>query len=157
LFPKRGFVNFNAKKYAPLNIARLQEWLAMGKLDPSESIDVGLVFQSKLSRGLGQWDGVKLLGDVNPDLPLPPLTLRLSRYSKSAAKAILAAGGNVTAVYQNALALRQAAHPEKFVGREVKEALPTLKRDIDYYRNPKNFGYLANERVAPEGADANSA
>jgi hypothetical protein len=37
----------------------------MGRLDPSEPIDVGLVFQSKLSRGLGQWDGVKLLGDVS--------------------------------------------------------------------------------------------
>jgi hypothetical protein len=43
---------------------------------------------------------------------------------------VIAAGGNVTAVYQNKLALRQAAHPEKFIGREVKEALPTMKRDI---------------------------
>ncbi len=37
----------------------------MGKLDPAEPIDVGTVFQSKLSRGLGHWDGVKLLGDVS--------------------------------------------------------------------------------------------
>lgn len=36
----------------------------------------------------------------------------------------------MTAVYHNPLALRQAAHPEKFFGREVKEALPVRKTDI---------------------------
>jgi len=36
----------------------------------------------------------------------------------------------VTAVYHNTLALRQAAHPEKFAGREVKEAKPIRKTDI---------------------------
>lgn len=67
---------------------------------------------------------------VDPALPLPPLNLRLSRYSKSAAKAIKDAGGEVTAVYHNPLALRQAVHPEKFIGREVKEAKPVRKTDI---------------------------
>lgn len=108
---------------------------------------------------------------IDPSLPLPPLTLRLSRYSKSAAKAILEAGGDVQAVYHNALALRQAAHPEKFLGREVKEAKPIRKTDICewgeppsrwnstdskvrlilvtvYYTNPAKYGYLA-EGVAP--------
>lgn len=39
----------------------------------------------------------------------------------------------MTAVYHNQLALRQAAHPEKFFGREVKEALPVRKTDICEY------------------------
>jgi large subunit ribosomal protein L15 len=56
--------------------------------------------------------------------------LRLSRYSKTAAKAVKDAGGDITAVYHNALALRQAAFPEKFLGREVKEAKPIRKTDI---------------------------
>jgi hypothetical protein len=89
-------------------------------------------------------DSFALSYQVNPDLPLPPLTLRLSRYSKSAAKAVLAAGGNVTAVYHNALALRQAAHPEKFVGREVKEALPTLKRDIREPAYSTSMAFIGN-------------
>jgi large subunit ribosomal protein L15 len=100
--------------------------------------------------GIKGFSGVKLLGQVcpsfpkykrmigahrrlhqpNPSLPLPPLKLRLSRYSKQAAQAIIDAGGDITAVYHNALALRQAAHPEKFFGREVKEALPVRKTDI---------------------------
>lgn len=106
---------------------------------------------------------------VDPALPLPPLTLRLSRYSKSAAKAIVDAGGDVTAVYHNPLALRQAAHPEKFIGREVKEAKPVRKTDIReyshpkrppslelmqfrsvYYSNPAKHGYLAKDSPAVE-------
>lgn len=139
-----------SKTYAPINISKLQEWIAAGKLDPSQPIDVGTVFQSNLVHGIKGFAGVKLLGQVcplnptlsklplilspppQPDsaLPLPPLNLRFSRYSKSAAQAIIDAGGEVTAVYHNQLALRQAAHPEKFFGREVKEALPVRKTDI---------------------------
>lgn len=67
---------------------------------------------------------------IDPTLPLPPLTLKLSRYSKSAAAAVLAAGGDITAVYHNNLSLRQLANPEKYIGREVKEAAPVRKTDI---------------------------
>ncbi|KAH8084589.1 ribosomal protein L18e/L15P [Filobasidium floriforme] len=145
LFPKRGFNNFTSKKYAPVNLSALQAWVASGRLDASQAIDVGLIFRSNLVHGIKGWSGVKLLGEVDPALPLPPLNLRLSRYSKSAAKAIKDAGGEVTAVYHNPLALRQAAHPEKFVGREVKEAKPVRKTDILYYSNPAKHGYLAKD------------
>ncbi|KAJ9101807.1 hypothetical protein QFC21_003146 [Naganishia friedmannii] len=157
LFPKRGFTNFTNKTYAPVNIAKLQEWLALGKLDPAETIDVETIFQSNLVHGIKGFSGVKLLGQPNPSLPLPPLKLRLSRYSKSAAQAIIAAGGDVTAVYHNALALRQAAHPEKFFGREVKEALPVRKTDILYYSNPAKHGYLAKESAVAEAQPEVSA
>jgi large subunit ribosomal protein L15 len=53
--------------------------------------------------------------------------LFLSRYSKSAAKAILDAGGEVTAVYRNKLGLRA----EKLGAvDEIKMADPTRKNDI---------------------------
>lgn len=125
---------------------------------------MGAIFRSNLVHGIKGWSGVKLLGEVDPSLPLPPLKLRLSRYSKGAAQAIIDAGGQVTAVYHNALALRQAVHPEKFFGKEVKEAAPTRKTDICesivpalgkppaehissvvYYSNPAKHGYLAGE------------
>ncbi|KAI5452743.1 YmL10 [Naganishia albida] len=150
LFPKRGFNNFTSKTYAPINISKLQEWIAAGKLDPSQPIDVGTVFQSNLVHGIKGFAGVKLLGQPDSALPLPPLNLRFSRYSKSAAQAIIDAGGEVTAVYHNQLALRQAAHPEKFFGREVKEALPVRKTDILYYSNPAKHGYLAKENAPTE-------
>lgn len=107
-----------------------------------------MIFQSDLVHGIKGWSGVKLLGEVDPTLPLPPLKLRLSRYSKGAARAVIEAGGELTAVYHNALALRQAAHPEKFFGREVKEAAPIRKTDILYYSNPAKHGFMAKETAA---------
>jgi large subunit ribosomal protein L15 len=74
-----------------------------------------------------KFSGIKLLGEADPNLPLPPLKLFLSRYSKSAAKAILDAGGEVTAVYRNKLGLRA----EKLgMTEEIKMADPTRKNDI---------------------------
>jgi large subunit ribosomal protein L15 len=80
--------------------------------------------------GISHLSGIKLLGDVDPSLPLPPLVVHLSRFSKSAAKAILDAGGEVKAVYHNNLGLWQEVHPDKFVGREIKMAKPTRRADI---------------------------
>jgi hypothetical protein len=58
------------------------------------------------------------------------LNVKLARISKGAAEAVKAAGGEVQAVYQNTLALRQAIWPHKFIGREVAEAKPVRKTDI---------------------------
>jgi large subunit ribosomal protein L15 len=65
---------------------------------------------------------------MNPDLPLPPIKLELSRFSKSAAEAIKAAGGEVLAVYKNRLALRREVWPEKV--DSGKDAAPVRKADI---------------------------
>jgi len=107
-----------------------------------------------------KFSGIKLLGEADPSLPLPPIKLFLSRYSKSAAKAVMDAGGEVTAVYRNKLGLRA----EKLGAvDEIKMADPTRKNDIresvsvtldlcswaEFYSNPKNHGYLA-----PKGAEA---
>lgn len=97
--------------------------------------------RSNAVHGLSKQSGVKLLGNADPDLPLPKLKLELSRYSKGAADAVIAAGGEVEAVYHNNLSLRQEIAPEKFV-REVKSALPVRRTDIEFYSNPDNHGYL---------------
>lgn len=53
--------------------------------------------------------------------------MELSRFSKSAADAVIAAGGSVVAVYKNRLALRKEVWPEKVV---AKDAAPVRKADI---------------------------
>ena len=63
-------------------------------------------------------------------MPLPPLTVHLSRFSDKAGKAIIAAGGSCLSVYHNRLSLRQEVFPEKFAGREVTPAGPTRRPDI---------------------------
>ncbi|WVR07777.1 ribosomal protein L15 [Kwoniella sp. DSM 27419] len=142
--PKKGFNNFTSKTYAPLSIATLQSFLSQGRIDPDETITIGSIVRSNAVHGLSHQSGIKLLGEPDPELPLPPLKLELSRYSQSAAKAIIAAGGQVSAVYHNNLGLRKEVFPDKYFGREIKDAKPTRKTDILYYTNPKKYGYLAD-------------
>ena len=80
--------------------------------------------------GLSKWNGIKLVGTPTRSMPLPPLTVHLSRFSEKAGKAIIAAGGSCLSVYHNRLSLRQEVFPEKFVGREIKSAGPTRRPDI---------------------------
>ena len=59
-----------SKEYAPLNLPDLQAWIASGRLDASQAIDVGSIFRSNLVHGIKGWSGVKLLGEVSrPAVP----------------------------------------------------------------------------------------
>jgi len=140
VFPKRGFLNFTRRTYAPLPLKRLQAFIAQARLDPAMPITVGSVVRANLVHGLSGKAGVKLLGPVDPDLPLPKLELELSRFSKSAADAVIAAGGKVTAVYHNNLSLRQEIYPEKFIGKEVKMADPIRRTDLGKCRAGRCLG-----------------
>ena len=117
-----------ARDFAPLPLSRLQSFLAQARISPSEPITLHTLISSNIVHGLSnKFSGIKLLGEPDPSLPLPPLKLFLSRYSKSAAKAIMDAGGEVTAVYRNKLGLK--AEKLGAVG-EIKMADPTRKNDI---------------------------
>ncbi|WWC71918.1 mitochondrial 54S ribosomal protein uL15m [Kwoniella pini CBS 10737] len=143
--PKRGFINFTSKTYAPLSISKLQEFILKGKINPLNPIGIKEILQSNLIHGnLSNFSGIKLLGDSNSNLPLPSLELNLSRFSKSASEKILNSGGKLTSIYYNNLSLRKEIFPQKYAGKDIKNAKPTRKNDILYYTNPKKFGYLAD-------------
>lgn len=48
----------------------------------------------------------------------------------------------MSAVFKNKIGLRKEIYPWK-VKEGVRDALPVSKRDIEYYSNPKKYGYLA--------------
>jgi hypothetical protein len=125
---EKMLMNSTARDFAPLPLSRLQSFLAQARISPSEPITLHTLISSNIVHGLSnKFSGIKLLGEPDPSLPLPPLKLFLSRYSKSAAKAIMDAGGEVTAVYRNKLGLK--AEKLGAVG-EIKMADPTRKNDI---------------------------
>ncbi|WWC91603.1 ribosomal protein L15 [Kwoniella dendrophila CBS 6074] len=142
--PKRGFNNFTSKQYAPLSLSTLQQFIFEGKINPDEPITINTIIRSNAVHGLSKYQGIKLLGEPNFDLPLPSLNLNLSRYSKISAESIIQSGGKVTAIYHNNLSLRKEIFPDKFIGKQIKDAKPTRKTDILYYTNPKKYGYLAD-------------
>ncbi|WP_163195134.1 50S ribosomal protein L15 [Clostridium thermarum] len=85
--PKRGFTNIFAKEYAVINIDRLNVFENGAVVTPELLLEKGIV--SKL------YDGVKILG--NGDLE-KSLTVKATKFSKTAAEKIQAAGGKVEVI-----------------------------------------------------------
>ncbi|HEY9217284.1 MAG TPA: 50S ribosomal protein L15 [Phenylobacterium sp.] len=89
--PKRGFNNPNAKEFAEVNLWRIEQAIAAGKLDPKQPIDAEALLKSGIVRRAK--DGVKLLGKGELK---SKLTLTVYSASASARKAVEAAGGQLT-------------------------------------------------------------
>lgn len=85
--PKRGFTNIFAKEYAVINIDRLNVFENGTEVTPELLLETGII--SKI------YDGVKLLG--NGDLE-KSLTVKATKFSKTAAEKIQAAGGKVEVI-----------------------------------------------------------
>ncbi|MCM8710779.1 50S ribosomal protein L15 [Clostridium sp. SYSU_GA19001] len=85
--PKRGFTNIFAKEYATINVDRLNIFEDGTVVTPELLLETRVI--SKL------YDGVKILG--NGDLT-KNLTVKASKFSKTAAEKIQAAGGKVEVV-----------------------------------------------------------
>jgi len=82
--PKRGFTNIFRKKIAVVNIRDLAKFESGADVDEAALVKFGLV--------KGKRDGIKLLAEGDIHIPL---TIRLKRISKSAAKKIETAGGKI--------------------------------------------------------------
>ena len=89
--PKRGFNSLNRKDFAEVNLWRLEQAVAAGKLDTKQAIDPAALVASGVLRRVK--DGVKLLGKGEIKT-----ALKLTVYSatEAAIKAVEAAGGSVT-------------------------------------------------------------
>ena len=89
--PKRGFNKPNARELNEVNVGRIQEAVAAGKLDQSAPITVeALVAAGVVSKPR---DGVKILGVGELSAKL---AFEVAGASKSAVAAIEKAGGSVT-------------------------------------------------------------
>jgi len=91
--PKRGFKNMFRKEYAPLNLDRLEQALASGKLHANGVITERALEAAGIVRLGHKVAGVRLLarGKVTR-----AINLRVSGASDAAVAAIQAAGGTVT-------------------------------------------------------------
>ncbi|TYZ58763.1 hypothetical protein PybrP1_007686 [[Pythium] brassicae (nom. inval.)] len=124
---------------------RLQFFVDMGRLDPSmpitikQLVDCGMVTCSRVKHG------IKLLGKGAEHLT-SPLTIEVSQASKSAIAAVEAAGGSITSVYHNRLALRALLKPHKFE-RIPQFARPNPKK-LSYYSDYEKRGYLSAQMQA---------
>ncbi|KAJ3369305.1 YmL10 [Allomyces arbusculus] len=137
--PKRGFKNIHGKDLVTVNVDKLQRWIDVGRLDPSKPITMKELYDSRLIHSVK--DGVKLLGDGAAYLKTP-VQIEVTQASQSAIEAVEKVGGKVISVYYNTLGLRALVKPHKF--RILpRRAEPTSTRELDYYADPANRGYIA--------------
>ncbi len=89
--PKRGFTPHGAKSYAEVNLGKIEEFVAAGKLDAKKPIDAAAMIESGLLRR--KKDGVRLLakGEITSKVELV-----VHGASKAAIEAVEKAGGKVT-------------------------------------------------------------
>ncbi|MBA3813464.1 MAG: 50S ribosomal protein L15 [Alphaproteobacteria bacterium] len=88
--PKRGFTNIFAKKFAELNLGRLQAAIENGKFDLQKVIDGEALVKAGLIRR--KWDGIRLLGKGEIKTKI---SLEVAGASKAAIDAVQKAGGSV--------------------------------------------------------------
>lgn len=88
--PKRGFTNIFAKKFAEINVGRLQKAIDNGKLDGQKLIDRKALIESGLVRRA--WDGIRLLGKGELK---SKVSLEVMGASKAAVEIIEKAGGTI--------------------------------------------------------------
>jgi large subunit ribosomal protein L15 len=89
--PKRGFNNPFAKEFAEVNLWRLEQAIAAGKLDASQPIDGDVLVKAGLVRRVK--DGVKLLGKGELTAKI---SLTVYSASPAARAAVEKAGGVLT-------------------------------------------------------------
>ncbi len=88
--PKHGFTNIFAKKYQEVTIARLQQAIDAGKIDPKKEITAEVLKTSGVVRRLR--DGVRLLGGGELKAKV---TIHVDGATKGAVAAVKKAGGKV--------------------------------------------------------------
>ncbi|GAA5898830.1 mitochondrial 54S ribosomal protein uL15m MRPL10 [Sporobolomyces salmoneus] len=151
-FPKRGFKNPSKQDLVPLNLERLQHWIDKGLIDPTRPITMKELYETRCVHGVH--DGVKILGDGAQYLSTPNLQIEASKASQTAIKAIEALNGTFVARYENRLTLRALIRPFSFFAKSLPlpgKANPVTRRDLLYYSNPKNRGYLALQQPRKGG------
>jgi large subunit ribosomal protein L15 len=89
--PKRGFNPLNRKQFAEVNLWRLEQAIAAGKLDAGKPIDPGVLLKSGIVRRLK--DGVRLLGKGELK---SKIDITVYAATPSAKAAVEKAGGSVT-------------------------------------------------------------
>ena len=90
--PKRGFKNPNAKQFAEVNLWRIEQAIAAGKLDAGKPIDAAALIEAGVVRRA--WDGVKLLGK---GALTSKLDITVYAATATARAAVEGAGGTLTA------------------------------------------------------------
>ncbi|KAI2642481.1 hypothetical protein GGS21DRAFT_537027 [Xylaria nigripes] len=158
-----GFDNLHAIDMAEVNVEKLQQWIDVGRIDPTQPITPKELIMSNL---VGSFkDGIKLLAR-GADALKQPVEIMVSRASAGAISAVEKAGGKIVTRYYTKESIKRLVRGKSIntglplpTGQEhvepVLEAVrkrgftyrlpdPTSRWDMEYYRDPAHRGYLSH-------------
>jgi len=115
--PKHGFTNIFAKKHQEVTIARLQQAIDAGKIDPKKEITAETFKASGVVRRLH--DGVRLLGGGELKAKV---TVHVTGATKGAVAAVKKAGGKVVVAVQSRFEDAEAKAAKTAVKKAAKTA-----------------------------------
>lgn len=129
------------EKFVGVSVSDIQKWINDGRLDPSKPLGVrDLVLSGLCSSKLG----IKIF--ARRDVPLTAkIDLTSNKASQAAIEQIEAAGGKFTAKYYSPVGLKIELNEKRLLektGRIPKQPHPLRRKDVEYYMNPENRGYL---------------
>jgi large subunit ribosomal protein L15 len=157
---------------SPVNLDRIQDWINQGRIDPSKPITLRELAATRAVHGIK--DGVKLLarGATALTTPINIVVSRASQSAIAAVEALggtvttryytkyaihrirqrktdpyVSLKWDQDAIGKPALAVGMGSDPKervKGVGFQYRLPDPTSRKDLEYYRDPKNRGYLSH-------------
>jgi large subunit ribosomal protein L15 len=136
--PKHGFTNIFAKKYQEVTIARLQQAIDAGKIDPKKEITAETFKASGVVRRLH--DGVRLLGGGELKAKI---MVYVTGATKGAVAAVEKAGGKVVVAVQ-----------PRSEDAEAKAAKTAVKKAASKVKAPKKSEDIGDEKPGQKKAQS---
>lgn len=145
---KFGKVNPLKKNFDVISLGRIARFLETGrlKLEEGEVLNPRKMLQCGLVSGSTP-EAVKIICEKG-DRFNTPIKIEASRATHNAIKRIEQVGGEFTARYYTKLSMKVHCHPQVFLrahGRLPLPPRPSRRKDIEYYGDIKNRGYLVKE------------
>ncbi len=136
--PKHGFTNIFAKKYQEVTIARLQQAIDAGKIDPKKEITAETFKASGVVRRLR--DGVRLLGGGELKAKI---MVHVTGATKGAVAAVEKAGGKVVVAVQ-----------PRSEDAETKATKTAMKKAASKAKAPKKNEDIGDEKPGQKKAQS---
>lgn len=142
------------KEYPPITLAKIQHLIDVGRLDPSEPIDVTSLCNARaFNIDIYKKQYGAQIRDEGADIFQAKVNLEVQWASEVAIAAIERNGGTITTAFYDLQSLHVLAYPLLFfqTGKPIpRRGLPTEDL-VPYYTDAKSRGYLADpEKISEE-------
>ncbi|XP_061877945.1 large ribosomal subunit protein uL15m [Entelurus aequoreus] len=149
IIPKYGYNEGHSRRpqYQPLSLRRLQYLIDLGRVDPSQPIDLTQLVNGRgvTVQPLKRDYGVQLV-DEGADIFAAKINIEVQRASEKAIAAIERNGGVITTGFYDPISLDILVKPVPFFlrGQPIPKRMLPGEDLVPYYTHAENRGYLAD-------------